>query len=486
MSKPPEPRPRSSASVLTIDLVALSTSPDQRRVGPGRPALAADLHGQRVGLRRPRPRRSFSICRSLGRQLGDRLADREHLGDALRGDALRRACGWPRSRWRAARSRTRARRARWRRCRRPSRPRAARRRSARAPSRAIVDRRGARSAAGSRGTSRVTSTSTSQPCSLAAQVQASTIAADRVARLLPRRASAPRPRPGIAPATTFDAVPPSITPTLAVVSSSRRPSLIARDRRRRRLDRAAARPRAGSPRAPRRPRTRPTQALVGRRRGDHLADRASRGRARSRTASATRRGRAPSRRASPSSSATVNTSSSPAGGRRRRVAGGELDQHRHRGLVVGAEDRLAAAAKDAVGELHLDRPVVRERCRGGRRTPPSRRPRPGSGRSGCRPRARAAPPRRPRRPRPRARAARRARRRRPRARPRRARDLAEAHEAVEQALVAHRGRSRSAAPRRVPSLPMKLWSSPIRPSRSVDHPARRLIEVDAAVSRPAP
>ena len=61
---------------------------------------------------------------------------------------------------------------------------------------------------------------------------------------------------------------------------------------------------------------------------------------------------------SPSSSATVKTSSRPTGGRRRRVAGGELGQDGDRRLVVGAEDRLAAAAKDAVVEHHLDRALV--------------------------------------------------------------------------------------------------------------------------------
>jgi hypothetical protein len=46
-------------------------------------------------------------------------------------------------------------------------------------------------------------------------------------------------------------------------------------------------------------------------------------------------------------------------GRIRRVASGELEQHRDRRLVVGAEDRLAAAAIDTVGQLHLNRAVVR-------------------------------------------------------------------------------------------------------------------------------
>jgi hypothetical protein len=37
-----------------------------------------------------------------------------------------------------------------------------------------------------------------------------------------------------------------------------------------------------------------------------------------------------------------------------RVARGQLDQHSDRGLVIGAQDRLSAAAVDAVLEHHLD------------------------------------------------------------------------------------------------------------------------------------
>ena len=158
------------------------------------------------------------------------------------------------------------------------------------------------------------------------------------------------------------------------------------------------------------------QPLVGRRRGDHLTDRALRGRARSR--SGERRlprssSLAPRR---PSSSATVKTSSSPARAGARRAPRRELDQDRDGRLVVGAEDRLAAAAIDAVGELDLDPARPRAPCRDGRRTRPSPRRCPGSGRSGCRRRRAPGRRRRPRPPRRRAPAARRARRRRPRAR----------------------------------------------------------------------
>ena len=68
--------------------------------------------------------------------------------------------------------------------------------------------------------------STSHSCSLAAQVQASTIAP---IALLACSSSRLRASPSIRqwPGTTFDAVPPEITPTFAVVSASRRPSLIA-------------------------------------------------------------------------------------------------------------------------------------------------------------------------------------------------------------------------------------------------------------------
>jgi hypothetical protein len=43
------------------------------------------------------------------------------------------------------------------------------------------------------------------------------------------------------------------------------------------------------------------------------------------------------------------------------MPGGELHQHRHRGLVVGAEDRVALASKDTVLHDDLDRSVVRDR-----------------------------------------------------------------------------------------------------------------------------
>ena len=42
-------------------------------------------------------------------------------------------------------------------------------------------------------------------------------------------------------------------------------------------------------------------------------------------------------------------------------AGGAVAPYRHRGLVVGPEDRLALAAVDATVELDLDRPLVGNR-----------------------------------------------------------------------------------------------------------------------------
>ena len=60
----------------------------------------------------------------------------------------------------------------------------------------------------------------------AAQVQASTIAPITAAARSPSMLRA-SPTSEQLPATTFDAVPPSITPRLAVVSSSSRPSSIA-------------------------------------------------------------------------------------------------------------------------------------------------------------------------------------------------------------------------------------------------------------------
>src|SRR5919108_5157436 len=71
----------------------------------------------------------------------------------------------------------------------------------------------------------VTAMSTSHSYSLAAQVQASTIAPTvRLARSSSRLRASPliRHRPG----TTFEAAPPEMTPTFAVVASSRRPRLI--------------------------------------------------------------------------------------------------------------------------------------------------------------------------------------------------------------------------------------------------------------------
>ena len=257
----------------------------------------------------------------------------------------------------------------------------------------------------------MTSTSTSHSCSLAAQVQASTIAP---IVSLARSSSRLRASPSIRqwPGTTLEAVPPAITPTLAVVSSSSRPSSIAA------IAAAAAsialRPSSGRiPACASVPSNSASQPLVGRRRGDHLADRA-----RVVEHEAERRAQRPE----------VELLRSPQpvllGDREH-----ELEPDRRpgsaawraasststvdRGLVVGAEDRLAAAAKDALVEHDLDRAVVRDRVEVGRRTSPTRRARPGPGRSGCRrPRA-PARPRRPPPPRRRARAARRAPRRPP-------------------------------------------------------------------------
>ena len=59
-----------------------------------------------------------------------------------------------------------------------------------------------------------------------------------------------------------------------------------------------------------------------------------------------------------------------------REAGGELDQDRDRGLVVGAEDRLATTAIHAVGELDLDPPRLGHGVEvGAEHHPPVPRPR---------------------------------------------------------------------------------------------------------------
>ena len=81
---------------------------------------------------------------------------------------------------------------------------------------------------------------------------------------------------------------------------------------------------------------------------------------------------------SPCSSATVSSSSIPTGGGSAGVAGDQLHEDRDRRLVVGAEDRLAAAAEDAVVLDHLDLARGAARCRCGRRTSPSASLAPGS------------------------------------------------------------------------------------------------------------
>ena len=247
---------------------------------------------ERVDARRPCPRRSFSIASLASRrELDDRLADGEHLDDPRGGDALRRGVVGLGAVGEQDARRSRARSARSRRCRRRSPPRAARSRSARAPSRASRDRRRSSSAGGSR--ERPRSRRRRRRSRARWRPRCRRRASPRSPRRpSPRRASAPRPRPGSCRRRRSRPPRPSITPTFAVVSSSRRPSVIAPIA-------AAAASIAEWPSSGRMPACASSalelgdQPLVGRRRGDHLADRASRGRARSRTASAARRGRAP-------------------------------------------------------------------------------------------------------------------------------------------------------------------------------------------------
>ena len=287
------------------------------------------------------PRRSFSTPATPG-GLRDRSASQtaEHLdhrrgGDRLLGRVVGLGAVGEQHRLVAAR-----RAARWRRCRRRSRPGWARARGARSASEATAHRPRVRVqpvAAEHLGHLRRRRRS---PCSPAAQVQASTISPTTSAARSPSMLRA-SPTSRQRPATTFEAVPPSITPDVRGRLLVEAAELHRGDRRRRRLDRAVA-VLGVDPGVRLLPREGRLEPLVGRRRDDHLADRASRGRARSRTGRA-----APSMSSSlaprsPSSSATVKTSSSPSGGGLGRVAGRQLHQHRDRGLVVGAEDRVAA------------------------------------------------------------------------------------------------------------------------------------------------
>ena len=133
------------------------------------------------------------------------------------------------------------------------------------------DRRRACAGSGSRGTAprrgsrRRTRRRSRRPCS-ASTIRSTVRVALSWSRLRASSSSLQRS------ATTFAAVPPSIRPTFAVVSSSRRPSSIRAERVRRRDDRAAAvlRPDAGVRRLPVEVRLDP---VVGGRRHDQLADR---------------------------------------------------------------------------------------------------------------------------------------------------------------------------------------------------------------------
>ena len=160
-------------------------------------------------------------------------------------------------------------------------------------------------------------------------------------------------------ATTFAAVPPSIRPTFAVVSSSIRPELHPRQRVRRRDDRAAAVLRPDARRAPRARGTRPRSGSSWARPRSARRS-ARRGRRRSRSRPAARRGRTPSRPASATSSQVVKRNSSPTGAIGREPAR-DAHERRHGRLVVGAEDRLEAVRVAALGLLDLDRPGQRDR-----------------------------------------------------------------------------------------------------------------------------
>ena len=78
---------------LDVDdhLVAHLDPADQARVGPGGTPVAPDFDRERVGVDHD-PTAQLQhpgLTRRLAGELGDRLADREHLGDSRRADALR-------------------------------------------------------------------------------------------------------------------------------------------------------------------------------------------------------------------------------------------------------------------------------------------------------------------------------------------------------------------------------------------------------------
>ena len=125
-----------------------------------------------------------------------------------------------------------------------------------------------------------------------------------------------------------------------------------RDRRRRGGDRAAA-VLGADPGVRLDPGEVGEDLLLGRGRDDHLADRARvvEDEPGSERSLAMSKALAPR---SPCSSATVSSSSIPTGGGSLRLTRDELHEDRDGRLVVGAEDRLAAAAEDALVIHHLD------------------------------------------------------------------------------------------------------------------------------------
>ena len=160
------------------------------------------------------------------------------------------------------------------------------------------------------------------------------------------------------PGTTLPAVPPSILPTFAVVPSSSRPSFHAGDRRRGRRDRVAA-GLGVDPRVRLDSGELGDDLLLGRRARDHLADGARVVEDEAAVGAECRR----VDRLRPPQPLLLGDGQQQLDPDRRRlrgVAGGELDEDRDSRLVVGAEDRLAAAAKDAVGLHDLDLPRMRD------------------------------------------------------------------------------------------------------------------------------
>ena len=298
MSKPPLPSPRSARLDVHDHLVARLDRPGQPRVGDRRARLAAASSSTvqpRDPARRPprptttRPRRSFSTEPSASAARSSSRSVTSSIFSSAA--ALTRSSGvWlasvPFARFRqrqALRLRTRSRR-----CRRRSTCGTGSMPQSRSAADGDQRRTGRTRGCGRRGTAPRPSVSTSVSVALAAQVSASTISPQPALGLGVVEAAhlrLDRQRSG----TTFVAVPPSITPTFAVVSSSM-PAEPHRARSPCAAATIALRPVLGpDARVRRAAQELGVHPVVGRRRHDQLADRRGVVEARSRTRPRARR-----------------------------------------------------------------------------------------------------------------------------------------------------------------------------------------------------